>query len=441
MKTIMKYDLSRIHAIVPLSWQGLLLSLLLTYFLASPITAGNDVILTVVTFSIFPLLGLTLATTIVLRRRLIRAMTLDLYIAGRPESKEPLVSQTPLNLLTTVHGCQLFPFFSLELQLEWNSSVMHETTFSISSAWESQRLAATQNITFPHRGRWQIEGAWALLQGPLRLTKTRWPLPLPADHFWEIGVALPESQRIPIITSSSQPGDAFVDVNNRKGDYYDLKPYHSSDGLSRIVWKIYAKSGQLISRKPEPASDPEGRMLLFLWAQAEHDELAGICLRYLLAAADSEIAFTLGCHGMNNRMPADTYNEARSMIIDSVWNTELITPVDSLRSFLETLPDRNHYERINIFCSETMLAKDTSIKTIEEMGNQAKLQGLDPVFVIPKLWNVKYREDVNDTLVELAIRSKLITPSKQDTQYLPPPILLSAFEDLCNRNRWKLVRS
>lgn len=441
MKTIMKYDIHRIHAILPLSWQGLLLSFLLIYFLALPINSGNDVILTVVTFCIIPLLCLTLAATIFLRRRLIQHLTFKLNIAGRPEAKEPLVSQIPLNLIATVNNCRLFPFFSLELRLEWNSSITHDTTFAISSAWESRLLAANQTITFPHRGRWQIERASALLRGPLRLTRVSWQLPLPDDHFWEIGVAVPESQRLPIITSSSQPGDAFVDVNNRKGDYYDLKPYHSSDGLNRIVWKIYAKSGQLISRKPEPASDPEGRMLLFLWAQAEHDELAGICLRYLLAASDSEIAFTFGCHGMNNRVPAETYQQARSMIIDSVWNTELINPADSLQSFLEALPDRSHYERINIFCSETMLAEDANIKTIEVLGNQAKLQGLDPVFVIPKLWNVKYKEDVTHTMMELAIRSRLVTRSSQDTIYLPPPVLLSAFEDVCSRNQWKLVRS
>lgn len=58
-----------------------------------------------------------------------------------------------------------------------------------------------------------------------------------------------------------------------RGDRVDARPYNRSDPARLILWKVYARSRQLLVRSPESVRTPDARPLLFL-ACGEHDENA-----------------------------------------------------------------------------------------------------------------------------------------------------------------------
>jgi len=85
---------------------------------------------------------------------------------------------------------------------------------------------------------------------------------------------------VPVLTSSYRAGDLISDANERRGDPFDLKPYHPSDGIKKILWKVYAKTGELISRHPEQSMTPEGQVFIFSVNNVEDDHVCGAALDY-----------------------------------------------------------------------------------------------------------------------------------------------------------------
>lgn len=65
-----------------------------------------------------------------------------------------------------------------------------------------------------------------------------------------------------------------------RGDRVDARPYNRSDPARFILWKVYARSRQLLVRAPEPARTPDARPLLFL-ATGDHDEAAAAVARLI----------------------------------------------------------------------------------------------------------------------------------------------------------------
>ena len=59
-----------------------------------------------------------------------------------------------------------------------------------------------------------------------------------------------------------------------RGDLVDFRTYTRSDPARLILWKVYARSRQLMVRTHEPAHAPEGRPLLYLVAGASDDAAA-----------------------------------------------------------------------------------------------------------------------------------------------------------------------
>jgi hypothetical protein len=66
-----------------------------------------------------------------------------------------------------------------------------------------------------------------------------------------------------------------------RGDLVDFRTYTRSDPARLILWKVYARSRQLMVRAHEPAHAPEGRPLLYLVA-GDGDDAAAAAARVIL---------------------------------------------------------------------------------------------------------------------------------------------------------------
>ncbi|MFN7964189.1 MAG: DUF58 domain-containing protein [Acidobacteriota bacterium] len=93
---------------------------------------------------------------------------------------------------------------------------------------------------------------------------------------------LPASELLSALTS----GDLLPHPHARpKGDPFDNRPYTRSDPARLILWKIYARTRQLLVRAPETARQPERRPLVYLVAGAGDDASAGAARALLDAGA------------------------------------------------------------------------------------------------------------------------------------------------------------
>jgi hypothetical protein len=96
--------------------------------------------------------------------------------------------------------------------------------------------------------------------------------------------ALPDPGRLSAaeLATSLATGDLLSwPTGPPRGDLVDFRTYTRSDPARLILWKVYARSRQLMVRAHEPAHAPEGRPLLYLVA-GEGDDAAAAAARVIL---------------------------------------------------------------------------------------------------------------------------------------------------------------
>ena len=81
-----------------------------------------------------------------------------------------------------------------------------------------------------------------------------------------------------------------------RGDLVDFRTYTRSDPARLILWKVYARSRQLMVRAPEPARAPEGQPLLYLVA-GEQDDAAAAAARVVLESGLFGDELPFACDG------------------------------------------------------------------------------------------------------------------------------------------------
>lgn len=95
---------------------------------------------------------------------------------------------------------------------------------------------------------------------------------------------LPDPGRLPAaeLATSLSSGDLLSWPSGPpRGDFVDFRTYTRSDPARLILWKVYARSRQLMVRAQEPAHAPEGCPLLYLVA-GENDGAAAAAARVIL---------------------------------------------------------------------------------------------------------------------------------------------------------------
>lgn len=102
----------------------------------------------------------------------------------------------------------------------------------------------------------------------------------------------------PMLRSHAGGDDLPHPIGVPEGDRVDMRHYVPGDPLRLALWKVYARTGELMVRTPERAISPSWRIVAYLPA-TEHDEPA---------AAAARVALNAGLFGEGWRFSADGAN-------------------------------------------------------------------------------------------------------------------------------------
>jgi len=233
-------------------------------------------------------LGLALIVTS-LRIKLGKQLSCELYF----DEAHPL-SRTDVAAGFMLRGSSVPPLFYLSATRAFQHEGVTHSTHLLSGNGEERRVI--DSIRFPHRGLWNVSGLWLSVGDRFGLAKFSWLLK--KEQSLEVHAAQVPIRPLPIMAASSRSGDQMSRSQKRSGDLFDIKPYDPSDGIKRILWKTYARSGELVVRRPEPAILPEGEVALYVVARRDEDYVVGAALRYIESLMDQNIVVLFGTDGM-----------------------------------------------------------------------------------------------------------------------------------------------
>lgn len=228
--------------------------------------------------------------SIVLRFSLRRALTAEATFESNALSHRPVAAGLILRSST------IAPFFALAVQRAFEKNgVSSPKHIARGKDSESGLRYLLDDVWFPHRGVWNLTGLDLTVTDVLGFSSLSWRLPC----FTSVEVAAPNItiKTLPIVSASSRAGDQLNLSAERSGDLYDIKPYDPSDGTKRILWKTFAKSGQLVVRRPEPAIVPEGEVAVYLIAEREDDHVAGALQDYIRQLDQQGVKVLFGTDG------------------------------------------------------------------------------------------------------------------------------------------------
>lgn len=112
------------------------------------------------------------------------------------------------------------------------------------------------------------------------------------------------------LSASLGAGDAFADpLGSPHGDLFDMRPYAPGDPIRRVLWKVYARTHELLVRIPERAVAPVPQTVAFLVGGGE------------AAAGAARVAIESGALGGDFRFAADgiaAHTDTREGALDAV---------------------------------------------------------------------------------------------------------------------------
>jgi len=273
----------RFWAWQPLTGRGVLAAILGTLAIRVFALPEYDLVADVIGTSALALVTLSVLSAILFRILIASRLSAEIHFEN-----SNAVSKTPIPGVIILRGSSIPPFFVLHLNRIFEHAGVNSPTHIIRGKFPSDTARyLTDELVFPHRGYWELRALHCRLEDSLGFTRLSWRIPVVAGI--EVGVADLPIEPLPIIASSARAGDELTQSRERSGDLFDIKAYDPSDGVKRILWKTYAKSGQVVVRRPEPAVIPEGEIALYLVAGAEDDYVVGALQSYLKQLADSQV--------------------------------------------------------------------------------------------------------------------------------------------------------
>lgn len=127
--------------------------------------------------------------------------------------------------------------------------------------WWRSGIRGSGNTLLHDRGIYDVEHVLVLFCDMLGLVSLPCRVPFTQQLY-----TLPrpqETQHILAQPNATEEQKHRIDIPKRvEGEYVNYKEFETGDNINRIVWKIYAKSGQLVVRIPE-TKDPYASHLYF----------------------------------------------------------------------------------------------------------------------------------------------------------------------------------
>jgi len=249
---------------------------------------------------------------------------------------------------------------------------------------------------------------------------------------------------LPLISSSQKAGDLISEEKERKGDPFDLKPYHPSDGIKKILWKIYAKTGELISRHPEASMTPEGQVVSYIVADSHDDLVCSYALSYFEKLEELNLDIFTGCEGMGSDATACSHDSARELFVNCVWNSEKVSDSDTateLHGLIQSATNNQSsvfLQKVIIFCSSGRLQTEEGMRRVTSVAEILDRQGIKPViFVIEQQLSgrspasgtgYKFFKSLAATLIEM-----------DESQTIEEPGFYIDFMNICLNKSWQVA--
>jgi hypothetical protein len=269
---------------------------------------------------------------------------------------------------------KIAPFFYLNIkrvfeneQLNKNISFEHtlKGTFT-----KNNYQSIVDQLYFNHRGEYKQTGFYLTFKDALGLTRISKFISSP--RVFKVSPKEREIRPLPIMAASAQLGDVEHSNLDRTGDLFDIREYQPGDSLKRVLWKVYARSSNVVVRHPEPAIVPEGEVAIFVLAKLNQDDVAASSLSYLKILEDQNIIFSLSCLGNNTHEIAKSLDEANELIIKKALTSDEDLG-ESFKTFIEAIEKNNfRAKKIIIFLSKDYLntnnLTDTDISLLNKIS-------------------------------------------------------------------------
>jgi hypothetical protein len=390
----------------PFSGRTIALLVFILYLLLEPVHLGADVVSASLAYGFLALLFTTTVALITQGYFMKRALSIAVHPPERAavsgETARVVINLTPLRILP---GCRL----DLSLQTKHPGAQIPTIRVTGFSVTEHRSYA---DIMFPHRGSWMITSVRCELIDALGLVRFSWDIPQSVAV--EVIPPPASETRLPILSSTQRAGDLVLDTNNRNGDPFDIKPYHPSDGVKKIVWKAYAKRGELLSRHPEASMTPEGHVVMVVMAEKEDDLTCSHALAYIRNLEDLSLDIVVGCLGRGLRDVARDTASAESLLVQSAWDSSPLSlerlqqEISNVTATCQSQHTGLIIAKILIFCAGEHAATAQSRSALYELGAWMESQGIEPIFCLtpPKSLALdKNSSRLTTAIVSLALRS------------------------------------
>lgn len=216
-----------------------------------------------------------------------------------------------------LHQSSLLPLFELKIQRVFDHRGVASPLHVVRGREDYVRYLI-DSVNFPHRGIWRLTSVKVTVGDRFGLSRSLFELPVQQEL--EVFAPIQPIRPLPIVAASAKAGDLIEHVRERTGDPFDMKAYDPSDGVSRIFWKTFAKSGQLVVRRPEASVIPEGEVAVYVVAGKEDDHVEGAFASYLEQLRNNSIACLFGTDGTNQLLVSD--GQIFRALHEAVWNSK-----------------------------------------------------------------------------------------------------------------------
>lgn len=417
----------------PVTLQTLLLAIFIGYLLLGPVPLSADIVCASIAWGLLAIMCLIVVTTTIHGLLIKKKLRADLT----PPSDETLAAQV-VKCVITIPALKLLPGTFLECTLIFSQIGARHERVRLHGSWNKPRTLAIE-ATFPHRGAWDIAGIQCAIADITGFTRVSWTIP----HQTSVIVAppIPLNTELPLVSSTQRSGDLAPDTVHRYGDPFDIKPYHPSDGIKKIVWKAFAKSGELLSRHPEPSMTPEGFVAICILARAYEDEVCGKALAYIQALKELTLEVLVGCEGHSGRALANDTSSSKTLLIDSAWDSLHSTP-SSILSDVQSVVDacarsdaQVTLRKMVIFCAGSRFATSRDVEQIVSVGTWLERRGVQPVFFLtaPKQLRNSELSALRSKIESLVIQPELNEQQSQSAQQY------QSFLSTCLSRQWEIV--
>ena len=387
MVPTMTFSLDRVpflRGLPLLTLRGAVAGVGVAYLALGAVSQHSDIIASVLVALVVALLLALSMLVLVARVMVRRGLDLRLVGGGDPAVSPALAAGEAFPILMRL-GSFTIPFFTVcNLRLQFRRGNVNLSSHRLSGRI-SPELVLREDVRFPHRGLWEVQCAELTVSDIFGFFRSRWRVDCQRE--FPILPAHEPSDRFPIVSSSERPGDEVPHARNRQGDPYELKPYHPSDGMRKIVWKIFAKRGELVSRHPEASMSPEGQTLVYTFARRTEDRACGLAIDYVRRLDDLnlDIFFSVeGASAVPGSGAARSVSRAEDLLLRAVW--EEGQPERDLEQLLQAAASAQGREVeirvVVLVCAAARFQNEADINAVIAAADRLVSKGIAPIFFI-----------------------------------------------------------